>query len=257
MKRSLAVLSGAVLGTLLVGTAQAALIASDSFSSATTSGTGWTGGWTVGLELTTGLSHPSVASSASAVTRKSDNPRRPVLTLPTTGIFYTSFLIKTDPVAHPNNVNFANVTFFRNYDTEVFGSGSVWSTSGGTSAANFGSLYKAAGTGTPTLVTGSTPVDGLTRLFVEVIDRTNNSVAVYLDPVLTGNSLPATPSWSFTVNDMTGLNNVRLETTYGNAIDEIRIGTTLQDVMVVPEPAAIALMGMGCLGLMRRRRSAK
>jgi len=38
-------------------------------------------------------------------------------------------------------------------------------------------------------------------------------------------------------------------------VDEIRIGTTLADVIPVPEPASVALLGLGGLMLLRRRRA--
>jgi hypothetical protein len=40
----------------------------------------------------------------------------------------------------------------------------------------------------------------------------------------------------------------------GNAYDEIRLGDTFADVTPIPEPSAMALLGLSLCGLVRRRR---
>ncbi len=62
---------------------------------------------------------------------------------------------------------------------------------------------------------------------------------------------------SHTVSDAVTFNQVRLQTQQTNVTaqwDEIRIGETMFDVGVIPEPSSIALVGLSGLFLLRRRR---
>ena len=54
--------------------------------------------------------------------------------------------------------------------------------------------------------------------------------------------------------DETALNTLILARQVNTAYDEIRIGTTLDDVLGVPEPGSLALLAMGGLLIARRRR---
>ena len=53
------------------------------------------------------------------------------------------------------------------------------------------------------------------------------------------------------------LNTFRINTNLNNAIafDELRVGTTLQDVSMVPEPITIASLTVGLFALTRKRRN--
>jgi hypothetical protein len=108
--------------------------------------------------------------------------------------------------------------------------------------------------------------DGDTHCLVLRFDLTNvaggDKVAVYLDPM--GLTEPATPSAAFAAADYTsGGLDVLLDSMGGIVqfsftgvetaarMDDLRVGTAFADVacMLVPEPAAVSLMGFAVVGL--------
>lgn len=54
--------------------------------------------------------------------------------------------------------------------------------------------------------------------------------------------------------DQSGLDTFSIARQVNTAYDEIRIGTTLDDVLGVPEPSTAILLGLGGLAMLRRRR---
>lgn len=267
MRSSSLLIVGAVAGLAMSTAAKATLIASDSFTGTTpfdaASGTGWSTGWSFNANASlTGASliNPAVTSSGAAI-QSADSSVFRSLSTGFTGSFYSSFLVNT------GGSNFANVTFYgSDRDTEeVFGVGASWD--GGGLNPNFGSWVQwnqnHAWTGFPAVVSSTTPIDAATHLvIVEVQWSTtgNSHVNMYVDPSIVGGILPATPSYSFDLNQGDGtiplpaIAQIRLEQSGGSQIDEIRIGTELSDVVAVPEPTALALIGLSAsLGLRRRR----
>lgn len=98
------------------------------------------------------------------------------------------------------------------------------------------------------------PSDGTTLHLVELIDYTTNDARVWVNPA--PGATPALGTEDIIKNEGMGSDPTRLILrNYNNnaTFDDIRIGTTFQDV-VVPEPSAVALFGLAGLGLMVRRR---
>lgn len=106
----------------------------------------------------------------------------------------------------------------------------------------------------------------LTQLFVlkfEFGEGDNDSVSGYLNPV-PGEAEPV-PMWTASGLGNLSFDNLSLyasSSAWIATVDEIRIGTTFADVtsttpqtIWTPEPSAMAVLGLGALGLMRRRRA--
>lgn len=256
-------LAAAAASVAMVGSAHATLIASESFTGtdfAANTGTGWAGGWysSAGQPLTTtqvtGLTNSYVASEGGAMNTGGKTIFRD-LSAPLSGDFYVSMLIDS------SGANYDSLAFFAGVANEYFGMGGVWN--GGGLSSNVGSwVQQSAGTGGWGVYTGSTTaLAGSSHLLVahvtNFVDGQSASVNVYVDPDLSGDTLPVTSSYSFNLNaSLAPITALRAEQAGSASIDEIRIGTELSDVVtVVPEPASLGLLGLASTLLMRRRAS--
>jgi hypothetical protein len=99
----------------------------------------------------------------------------------------------------------------------------------------------------------------LGRLTVNTAATTTNDIWVYQN----GSSLPSSDAalpaaMSTTTQSSAGVIPAMYGRAFGDSaltvLDEVRIGTSFADVMVVPEPSAAILGLLGSLGLLRRRR---
>jgi hypothetical protein len=101
------------------------------------------------------------------------------------------------------------------------------------------------------------------------VDTTTNtdSVSIWLNPTLNGATPGAAADLTYSGQDLSGINGLRIQSgslnaTYGSVggqqwVDEINIGDTVGSVepLAVPEPASFALAGLGGLaGLLALRR---
>lgn len=99
-----------------------------------------------------------------------------------------------------------------------------------------------------------------THLFLMRFDMSTTAVSdslrMWVDPDLSGGP-GSDPSGGVSVTglNLVTINNFRIGSgAGGNSFDEIRFGTTLADVGVVPEPSSALLGGLGAMALLRRRR---
>jgi hypothetical protein len=115
-------------------------------------------------------------------------------------------------------------------------------------------------------VAGATPVssgvsNSLQSLLVTRITfgTTTDTVDLFVNPAL-GASPPASPQASITIAHVASLSVVRLSmsslvgSTDATMFDEIRLGGTFADVVAVPEPSTMLLVGTVGLGLIAHRR---
>jgi hypothetical protein len=268
--------------SLMASTASAAIIVSDSFltggsnyntGSATITGqgpavTGMTGNWLAGTAgnfpvVTTGLNYTGtnyIAEDGGSLSRGTGSARLGrLLTTPydnaSTGTVYLSFLMQT-----PN-------TFSGDYRAlELHNGGFVdgthrefqlgFQSTDFNSTTNYGVRLNNSNTTRAVLGTNNSGVNLFVAKFVFSTTTNADSVTVWQNPDLTGSG-DLTGGTTLTGFDM-AFDRISMAAFNGPATswDEVRIGTSVDDIrlVVVPEPSAALLGGLGVLALLRRRR---
>lgn len=138
---------------------------------------------------------------------------------------------------------------------------SLW-TSGGISGGN---TYSSTGPLQSTVAANNGATDFILAEFV--VDNsatTADTVKVWIDPTLTGTTPAGSPDLTYSSQDLSAINGIRIQSgglnaTYGSVggeqqVDEINIGDTVFDVEPVPEPASMALAALGGLALLALKR---
>ena len=92
----------------------------------------------------------------------------------------------------------------------------------------------------------------------------SETVNIWIDPTLTGAQPAGTPDLTYTGQDLSGVNAIRLQgggnnATYGTlpgeeTVGDVTFGDTVTDVEPVPEPASLTLAALGGLSLLVLRR---
>lgn len=133
---------------------------------------------------------------------------------------------------------------------------SLWS-SGGISGGN---LYSSTGPLQSTVAAnnGATTFV-LMEFIVDTSSTTADTVNIWFDPTLSGSAPTGTPDLTYSSQDLSSINGIRIQsgglnTNYGTVggaqqVDEIILGNTPIDVQPVPEPSTLAFAFLGGLGL--------
>lgn len=258
--------------------APASVYLADSFSYA--DGTALASQWTGSGTLTAGLSFAELSTSGGALQLTNATVSRPAAAVPLYTPMWTSFLVRQDTAIADSTWGDTNKVgaFFTNADgtnaryqylplnARVWGNVNATCASAGTFADASPGLRITAGQ--TYLVLGYIDHVGMgnwTSLTVSMWMYNESAFASFLAAGGTAANLDSTAlakatstasTWAFTGINAGDLLNLR--STVGKAtLDEYRSGTTLADVVVVPEPGMIvtATLLAGGMALTRRRRA--
>ncbi|HRK22774.1 MAG TPA: PEP-CTERM sorting domain-containing protein [Fimbriimonadaceae bacterium] len=246
---------GACLALGAFSAVQAQLYVYDDFS-ASDSGMGFSeSSWSspitysVAIELAPGLGQYVENSNFGESFRRISATAKAAIDARTAGgqTFWVGFLTRWHGAAGPNQQNYGGVQLRQGASgtgSKRFFLGAPWE------AANWG-----AGTeGDTNSAESGIALSETVRLITCELNLTTGLADMYVDNslVLTGLAIN---SGSVT---MTTLDVLKIEAGSGDgqkiAVDELRIGATSADVQPVPEPATMAVLGLGALALIRRRK---
>lgn len=234
----------ALLCTLACQTSLLAdIIASDNFSNATDSGTGWSDSWTktgtngsgTVMTLNPDLIYSNLTSTGAAANSGGGKYLRTLSAAQTSGTVWISSLIQSSP-----GTNFSYLANFTlvNGSTEKLSFGASYN---GTITGTFYGSWRANGT---QFTSSSILLDTNVHFIVAEVN-TAGTANVWVDPATTGTLGSPTYTVNAASGDNFGFDKIRIETSPGGtfSLDEVRIGTTLEDVRplsVPPAPLIIA-----------------
>lgn len=103
---------------------------------------------------------------------------------------------------------------------------------------------------------------GFLLITINTSSADNDSITLdyYLDPIGPGGVLATAPTASASISASRGSVTTHIGFRAGANliapyVDELRVGSTLADVAPVPEPSSLALLAVGTMAMMRRRRN--
>ncbi|WFB37834.1 PEP-CTERM sorting domain-containing protein [Kiritimatiellota bacterium B12222] len=262
----------AITTSLLVSSAQAALIASDDFNSYTAGqnlsgvngGTGWTNAWAAdsGDVTTQSGDIPGAGVSMQVTDDGSTDPIAKRLFASQTGSVYLGFQLKA--------TDFASDEFFQIYLNNGLADNSKGGSVGMRNAAGNPAFARVGGSSNTTNLVGSAVDDGEVHQIVLKLSKTGLGHAsnydfaeVFVDLATENTGAPAANYGSQTGNSgVSALSSVAFRTHQLNLesdfvyIDNLRIATTYAEVLAIPEPSSILLisLGLGYVLILRRRK---